>query len=1331
MDDNTRRKDRDKVNIFRLEIENLELKAAVEGKENLIRVLREEVKTVRESKDTRAVSTELTCHKNEVQELHSTVQSKEIAVKQLREELTNAYQNTEQVYQQYACARGALEAKDATISRLHKENDRLQEVLETTQNERLQTLDKLSALQAELSAVRVDKNWLESQLKLQQQSHSSVRTGSETRETEQGRHGLVFTMESVSKDRQTLQELINTASHYEEIIRNLESGKRSDVVSTRESYRFSSTSGPRHGESSPRVDENYVIELGNKMSEVEERLKKAVVSQKYQLQTEREQLIQEFKNMQTQLLQHQRHHEVQKNEISSKETLIQRLKVAKATLETEVESLKSELTTSRAESDRYLQEQRKLQHELASCRSKVCKLETELENEKRQRGLEKQKIEEVGSHSHADKDELAKIKIQLREQHMMNGNHTRELAAKDNLIKQIRERLEASLTELDKFKSMQTAVQVSQTEIGRERNNLQEKLLATEQKFTELQGSYEDCKFKNEKLQRELQENKQKNSLADVVQETTEQKRLENDLLVARKKLAKLESAYEICQKEKLQLQQELLPANTKMAQLKNAYENCQQQKVQLHHDVLSSHKKLGEFEVKVEQHRQEKVDLQREMKVLENKFNKTEQQLQRTVSEKQSLLEKLEEANMRIMNVADNGKRRDNQWYEEQKKTEQLTSELHKKDKTVNQLKEEKELLEAEIQRFKHDFETLNKELAACQREKGSLQIELANERQKNSEIEKDCGRFRQEREKLLHELNSMKDNNAQWKDMCEKIQQDKERLQQELLEAQRNISRLESSHDSEKRTSQQDTLVLRTKVSGLENEVQELRGHEENLKIKNMELQKCKADFSKVERELEDNARKLERLTKDSDMRDNLVQQLKRENIALKRELESAMNESEKLSSSYIPDTKSIEVEFELVQNQLSEMGAHLKELEDDRDSRQQKNLQLQKEVVSLEAKNTEMERAHVKLQEHERKLRQELETCRSTIEKLEKELLAHTDNSNRIESAFNSSEAKKEELSREIWDARKKLSELENLYKATKSDGESRREADRVKITKLEHQVESLSAQKQHIQQLLEETRDAARKYQDELHKTQTKLQELQRDSELYHKDIHSKETQNKRIRLEKETIEKELESIQVQLVNTASNVESFDMERYELMQEMRVAKDKVQEWETAYNILKQEHEGLEKELRNAQKVVNEVENEFNKSQKEHQNDVRTNQLKFSKFESQVQVVMKQRDSLKEQLDEVRDELRRTKDEYTYLQKEFIQHQQRCDTYRKELLARSQLIEKLEDEKCFLQRKIEQLKMELGQNEMTGQAVKQRRDILEGELSFSTQIVFNCPR
>ena len=1321
-DNQTRRKD--VANNVRLEIENLELKAEVKGKDNIIQLLREEVKEFRETRQTTPISKEPAFRDNEIQELSSALISKEIAVKQLSEDLTHAHQNIEQVHQQYAGARGTLEAKDATISRLRNENDKLQEILETTQNNRLQALDKLSTVQAELSAVSVDKNWLESQLKIQQQASRSALTESDIRETEQGRDGLLSTMESVAKDKQTLQELINTASHYEEIIHTLESGQRGDAITTQESNRFASASSARHGGSSPRADENYVIELGNKMSEVEERLKKAVVSQRYQLQAEREQLIQEFKNMQTQLLQHQKHHELQKNEISSKETLIQRLKAAKKMLETELDTLRNDLATSRAQNEKYTQEIRKFQHELTSCRSKVSKLETELENEKRRKGFQQQKMDEIEVHSHADKDELSKLKIQLREQSVINGNHTRALAAKDDLIKQVRERLEASEIELDRIKSQTSTIQVKQAESDQEKDNLREKIFAADRRFAELQADYDECRLKNDKLQNELlREYHQKQLTAEVAEEYKEKRcsDLENDLLVARNKLARLENAYETCQKEKLQFQQELVPANTKIAQLKNAYETSQQQKVQLQQDVLSSHKKLGEFEVKIERQKQEKTDLQRDMKVLESKCKKAEQQLQRKVDENQSLLEKLEEANRRVTDELDHEKRRDNTWNDQKKKYQELSLAVQKKNKTLRELTEEKKLLEVEIQHFKNDFQALNNELAGCQRDKDAVNSELKREREKTSEIEKDNGRLKQERDKLEVELTTMKDNNAQWKEMCEKIQSDKERLQQELLQAQMNISSFESSFERDRRSSQQEILLLRAKISGLDGEIQELRRNEKTMKIRNMELQNGKIESAKVERELQETAKKLEQEIKVNEMKENLVEQLKRDNSRLKKELQSAMKESDEFSSAYVPDTKTLELEFELVQNQLSEMASHIKDLEDERESLKQGNLQLQKENACLGAKNTEMESSYNTLHIREKKIYQELEISRNTIEELEKEVYTQKEINSRTENAFKNSETKREELSREIVDARKKLSELENLYQYSKNDDESREEIKRAQITKLENQVESLQLQKKQMQQLLGETRDAARKYQEELHTTQAQIQELQRDSEERHRDIHSKESQNKQIRFEKENLEKELESAQVQLVNTSSNVESFEMERYELKQEMGVAKEKALEWENAYKLLQQEHESLEKELRNAQKMVNEVESEFNKSHKEHQNEIRTNQLRVTKFESQVQVVLKQRDSLKHQLDEVREELKKTKKEYTHLQQEFIQHQQRCDSYRKELMTKTHLIEKLEEEKNALQKRMSQLRMELEQTDMAGQVVNKKQNLLEGTFFF----------
>lgn len=70
--------------------------------------------------------------------------------------------------------------------------------------------------------------------------------------------------------------MINIVLYYEEIIWSLEGGKWSDGFSVWELYWFDLVMSLRYGEML-NIDENYVIEFGSKMLEVEECLKKVVV----------------------------------------------------------------------------------------------------------------------------------------------------------------------------------------------------------------------------------------------------------------------------------------------------------------------------------------------------------------------------------------------------------------------------------------------------------------------------------------------------------------------------------------------------------------------------------------------------------------------------------------------------------------------------------------------------------------------------------------------------------------------------------------------------------------------------------------------------------------------------------------------------------------------------------------------------------------------------------------------------------------------------------------------------------------------------------------------
>lgn len=79
-------------------------------------------------------------------------------------------------------------------------------------------------------------------------------------------------------------------------------------------------------------------------------------------------------------------------------------------------------------------------------------------------------------------------------------------------------------------------------------------------------------------------------------------------------------------------------------------------------------------------------------------------------------------------------------------------------------------------------------------------------------------------------------------------------------------------------------------------------------------MEIQRCKVEFSKLEREIEDGVRWFECVNKESEMKESFVQQLKRENMVFKKELDLVFDEFGDYFISYVFDIRIFEVELEL---------------------------------------------------------------------------------------------------------------------------------------------------------------------------------------------------------------------------------------------------------------------------------------------------------------------------------------------------------------------------------------------------------------------------------
>ena len=125
------------------------------------------------------------------------------------------------------------------------------------------------------------------------------------------------------------------------------------------------------------------------------------------------------------------------------------------------------------------------------------------------------------------KEQISKIKLQLREYHLAVDAQSNDLAAKENMISSLRERLEASERELDQFRSKCSSLGSSNDTTDRQRQELQLKLACSERQVKDLQDSMARDQRKIESLQKELYSYQQKQFKMDAAGESTRERKVE------------------------------------------------------------------------------------------------------------------------------------------------------------------------------------------------------------------------------------------------------------------------------------------------------------------------------------------------------------------------------------------------------------------------------------------------------------------------------------------------------------------------------------------------------------------------------------------------------------------------------------------------------------------------------------------------------------------------------------------------------------------------------------------------------------------------------------
>ena len=183
-------------------LQEQELRVAFSERQNLSESFREEVRAGSSSFGERSVQTQIRREKD-ILELEVALQSKETAIRQLRDEIESSHRSIEQLHQNYACVRSLNERKDTTIGELHAEINLMQRALEEAQQDKIQTLDSLHSVQADLAACTIDKHWLQEQVRTSHRDTYSE-TRSPTSESISSLEDLLQRMEEVKRERERI-----------------------------------------------------------------------------------------------------------------------------------------------------------------------------------------------------------------------------------------------------------------------------------------------------------------------------------------------------------------------------------------------------------------------------------------------------------------------------------------------------------------------------------------------------------------------------------------------------------------------------------------------------------------------------------------------------------------------------------------------------------------------------------------------------------------------------------------------------------------------------------------------------------------------------------------------------------------------------------------------------------------------------------------------------------------------------------------------------------------------------------------------------------------------
>ncbi|XP_022242820.1 myosin heavy chain, non-muscle-like [Limulus polyphemus] len=902
------------------------------------------------------------------------------------------------------------------------------------------------------------------------------------------------------------------------------------------------------------------------------------------------------------------------------------------------EDRQSELSQSLAE------EEEKSKH-LSKLKSKYEAIIADLEERLRKEQQLRQELERV---KRKLETELNDIKEQLNEKKLEVEELQSQLAKRE-------EELNHTLVRCDEEAAAKAQAQKALREIENQLVEVQEDL-----------ESEKISRMKAEKQKRDLNEELEalKNELLDSLDTTAAQQDLrtkrEQELATLKKTLEDESSAHEIQLSDIRQKHNHVIEElNDQLEALKKAKSSLDKMATNLqteNNDIAAElrtvtaarqeiERKKKQFEGQVQEMGMRLADLERE------KAETTERVL-KLQAEVETVTSQLEEMDSRATQAA--------------KSTSNLEMQLNEAQDLLQEETRQKLALSSKLRQLESDRDTLQEQLEEEEEAKKNLVKQISTLSQQMQDLKKKADQadelsttLEEQKKKMGKDLEALQRQIEELQSINDKLEKSKKKLQSEVED-------LNVELDSQ-----------RTKISELE---KKQRKFDQMLAEEKAVSERISQERDNAEREVREKETKILSLTRDVDVKQDLLEEQERLRKQLQSELDDLMNSQGTADK----NVHELEKAKRVLESQLAEQKTQIEELEDELQLTEDAKLRLE---VNMQAMKSQFERdlqAKDEQAEEKRKaLIKQLRDLEVELEDERKQRGAAINARKKIEGDFKDLEQQLEMANRLKEDAIRQLKKLQAQLKDYQRDAEEARQSHDELLTQtkeMEKKVKNIEAESIQLQEDLANSERARRtaeaerdELQEEVNNNASKsslLQEEKRRLEAKVQQLEEEleeEQSNSEIMMEKaRKAQSQIELLTTDLASERSTSQKLENNRMLLERQNKEMRAKLQELETSQRAktksaiaaleskIVQLEEQLELETKERQAAAK-VSRKIEKKMKEVVMQLEDEQRHADQYKEQVDKVNTRVKALKRQLDEAEEECSREKAQRRKAQRE----------------------------------------------------------------------------